>query len=350
MVGRLQYLFGLGFYDGTCRIFCRCLCCFCDVVLLRHCCISEQQCVPCEYHVIHTRFDDTHLCNSFSARLEVSGLWWVHNWHLVQDLWWGSCPMLAWARKAILLICGLLVVIDPAQRRSRFWGPSRSSGFTRFWCPGIVLTCCHVLHSVGPVTEAVGHGPMWQCVILPVAVGTVSVPPIAPVTHGGKQFVPDAYIGELFSPAVWLGLWASSLAVSTSALLVECSVVGICSLLYRWTSLCILPPVAHSITLAVSSWFGYTLMSAAHFSGLDALSWSKAEIELQLRLHAGRLVAWFSCLMAWLIFCKHVFKCAFKIWGFVDAQPWMMAMIDGRSVSIKLSVPFLFTRIVILVW
>ena len=44
------------------------------------------------------------------------------------------------------------------------WGPSRSSGFTRFWCAGIVLTCCHVLHCVSPVTEAAGHGSLWQCV------------------------------------------------------------------------------------------------------------------------------------------------------------------------------------------
>ena len=60
---------------STCRIFFHCFCCFCDAVLLRHCCISEQQCVACEYHVIRTRFDDRHFCNSFSARFEVSGLW-----------------------------------------------------------------------------------------------------------------------------------------------------------------------------------------------------------------------------------------------------------------------------------
>ena len=330
---------------STCRIFCRCFCCFCDVVLLCHCCISEQRCVACEYHVLRTRFDDTHLCNSFSARLEVSGLWWDHNWHLVQDLWWGSCPMLAWARKAILLSCGLLVAIEPAQHRSRFWGPSRSSGFTGFWCPCIILAATSCI----PWVRLLKLSDMVQCdiALLPDAVGLVSVPPIAPVTHVGKRFVSDAYRDELSSSAVWLGLWASSLYVDTSPLLVGCSVVGICSLLYRWTSRCVSQSVAHSIGLAVSSWFGYALMSAAHFGGLGALSWSMAEIESPLRLHAGRLVACFSCLMAWLIFCKHVFKCSFKIWGFVDAQPWM---IDGRSVSIKLSVPFPFTRIVVLVW
>ena len=258
--------------------------------------------------------------------------------------------MLVWAWKAILLSCGLLVVIDPAQRWFRFWGPSLSSGFTRFWCPCIiVLTCCHILQSVGLVTEAVGHGPMWQCVTACCCGQCVGTTYCSCYPWREAVCVWCIHWWAVLSSRM-TRLWSSYLAVGMSALLVECSVVGICLLLYHWTSLCVLPTVAHSITLAVSSWFGYALISAARFGRLDALSWSMAEIESQLRLHAGRLVAYFLCLMAWLIFCKHVFKCSFKIWGFVDAQPWMMAMIDGRSVSIKLSVPFPFTRIVVLVW
>ena len=73
--GWLLGLLVVGSGISTCRIFSRCFCCFCDVVLLRHCFISVQRCAACEYHVIRTRFDDTHLCTSFSARLELSGLW-----------------------------------------------------------------------------------------------------------------------------------------------------------------------------------------------------------------------------------------------------------------------------------